>query len=61
LSEDDFDKLLAGKLEITQDEKPVAKRSVKSKENGKAEKDSKPSKIRPAKIPVKKKTERLQF
>jgi hypothetical protein len=61
LNEDDFEKLLEGKLEIAADEKPMAKRSVKSKENGKADKNSQASKPRAVKSATRKAPQKSLF
>ncbi len=58
LNEDDFDKLLAGKLEITSEQKKSAKRPANSKEKGNTKKVSKLSKPRPVKSVSKKAPQR---
>jgi DNA ligase (NAD+) len=61
LNEDDFEKLLAGKLQVAPDQRRSAKSSVKSKENGRVKKNSNESKARGAKSPSKKTPQRSLF
>jgi DNA ligase (NAD+) len=58
LNEDDFEKLLAGKLQVSQETSKSAKGSPKSKQNGRAQKSSNESKTRGPKSTSKKAPER---
>jgi DNA ligase (NAD+) len=61
LNEDDFEKLLAGKLEVSQERSRSPKSSAKSKQGGRGKQNSKESKTRSSKSKPKKTPQRSLF
>jgi DNA ligase (NAD+) len=61
LNEDDFEKLLAGKLQVTPRQTESAQPSPRSKQNARGKKDLNANKTRGAKSPPKKAPERSLF
>jgi DNA ligase (NAD+) len=61
LNEDEFEKLVAGKLQVSQEPGKSAKASQKSKQNGGAQKSSNEGKAQPPRSPSKKAPERSPY